>query len=152
MVSTDCNQVPYVEWVSTESFGRGLAYQYQAAGLTIVSICKAQELTKLSPWKTSNHRETRLAMPDPVYLPRILYVPGLQKVSVDPQADGTINVVGNFKLGTLNLSGGPLSFNPLALLTLFEDLAADLPKIVADVTAVFAATPSVPTPSPTVKP
>ena len=48
----------------------------------------------------------------------------------------------------LNVTGGPLSFNPLALLTLFEDLATDLPKIIADVQSVFASTPSVPTPAP----
>lgn len=86
-------------------------------------------------------------MPDPVYLPRTLLIPGLQKISVDPLPDGSIDVTGNFKAGTLNLTGGPLAFNPLALLTLFEDLATDLPKIIADIQAVFAATPAVPTPA-----
>jgi hypothetical protein len=75
-------------------------------------------------------------------------IPGLQKLTVEPQADGSINVTGSFKTGTLNLTGGPLSFNPLALLTLFEDLATALPKIIADVTALFASTPPVPTPAP----
>lgn len=88
-------------------------------------------------------------MPDPVNLPRKLFIPGLQKVTVTPQADGSIDVIGNFASGTVNVTGGPLSFNPLALLTLFEDLATDLPKIIADVQAVFAATPPVPTPAPT---
>lgn len=87
-------------------------------------------------------------MSDPIYLPRTLMIPGLQKITVEPQTDGSINVTGNFKAGTLSLTGGPLSFNPLALLTLFEDLATDLPKIIADVQAVFAASPSVPTPAP----
>jgi hypothetical protein len=87
-------------------------------------------------------------MPDPIFLPRKLMIPGLQKVTVTPQADGSIDITGNFAAGTVNVSGGPLSFNPLALLTLFEDLAADLPKIIADVQAVFAATPAVPTPAP----
>lgn len=86
-------------------------------------------------------------MSEPVYLPRALVIPGLQKVTVTPNADGSIDVVGNFKAGTVNLTGGPLSFNPLALLTLFEDLATDLPKIVADITAVFASPPPVPTPA-----
>jgi hypothetical protein len=87
-------------------------------------------------------------MTDPVNLPRKLLLPGLQKVTVTPQADGSIDVVGNFAAGTVNVTGGPLSFNPLALLTLFEDLATDLPKIIADVQAVFASTPAVPTPAP----
>jgi hypothetical protein len=87
-------------------------------------------------------------MTDPVNLPRKLLLPGLQKVTVTPQADGSIDVVGNFAAGTVNVTGGPLSFNPLALLTLFEDLATDLPKIFADVQAVFASTPAVPTPAP----
>jgi hypothetical protein len=93
-----------------------------------------------------------MIMPDPVNLPRKLFIPGLQKVTVTPQADGSIDVVGNFAAGTVNITGGPLSFNPLALLTLFEDLATDLPKLIADVTAVFGATPPVPAPAPTPTP
>jgi hypothetical protein len=90
-----------------------------------------------------------MIMPDPVYLPRKLFIPGLQKVTVTPQADGSIDVIGNFASGTVNVTGGPLSFNPMALLTLFEDLATDLPKLIADVTAVFGATPPAPAPTPT---
>jgi hypothetical protein len=89
-----------------------------------------------------------MIMPEPVYLPRKLFVPGLQKVTVTPLADGSIDVVGNFAPGTMNVTSGPLSFNPLALLTLFEDLATNLPKLFADLQAVFAAPPAVPTPTP----
>jgi hypothetical protein len=88
-------------------------------------------------------------MPDPVFLPRKLFIPGLQKVTVTPQTDGSIDVTGNFAAGVLNLSGGPLSFSLTALLKLLEDLATDLPVLIADVEAVFASTPSVPTPAPT---
>jgi len=77
-------------------------------------------------------------VPDPVFLPRKLFIPGLQKVTVSPQADGSIDVTGNFAYGVVNLSGSPLSFNLPALLKLLEDLATDLPTLVADVTAVFA--------------
>ncbi len=35
-------------------------------------------------------------MPDPVFLPRTLIVPGLKKVSVTPQADGSIDVTAKF--------------------------------------------------------
>ena len=87
-------------------------------------------------------------MPDPVYLPRTMFIPGLQKITVTPMADGSIDVVGNFAAGTVNVTSGPLSFNPLALLTLFEDLATDLPKLFSDLQAVFATTPSVPSPTP----
>jgi hypothetical protein len=86
-------------------------------------------------------------MPDPVFLPRKLFIPGLQKVTVSPQADGSIDVTGNFAYGVLNLSGSPLSFNLPALLKLLEDLGTDLPAIIADVTAVFAAPVPVPTPA-----
>jgi hypothetical protein len=88
-------------------------------------------------------------MPDLVYLPRKLIIPGLQKVTVTPQADGSIDVTGNFGSGVLNVSGGPLSFSLTALLKLLEDLATDLPVLLADVESVFASTPSVPTPAPT---
>jgi len=91
-------------------------------------------------------------MPDPVFLPRKLFIPGLQKVTVTPRADGSIDVTGNFASGVLNVSGGPLSFNLTALLKLLEDLATDLPVLIADVEAVFASTPSVPTPAPTPTP
>ncbi len=87
-------------------------------------------------------------MPDPVFLPRKLFIPGLQKVTVTPQADGSIDVTGTFASGVLNVSGGPLSFSLTALLKLLEDLATDLPVLIADVEAVFASTPSVPTPTP----
>ncbi len=66
-----------------------------------------------------------------------------------PQADGTIDVTGNFASGVLNVSGGPLSFSLTALLKLLEDLATDLPVLIADVQSVFASTASVPTPAPT---
>ncbi len=93
-------------------------------------------------------------MPDPVNLPRKLFIPGLQKVTVTPQADGSIDVIGNFASGTVNVTGGPLSFNPMALLTLFEDLATDLPKLIADVTGrlrgdASGPAPAPPTPAPT---
>ncbi len=88
-------------------------------------------------------------MPDLVYLPRKLIIPGLQKVTVTPQADGSIDVTGNFGSGVLNVTGGPLSFSLTALLKLLEDLATDLPVLLADVESVFASTPSVPTPAPT---
>ncbi len=88
-------------------------------------------------------------MPDLVYLPRKLIIPGLQKVTVTPQADGSIDVTGNFGSGVLNVSGGPLSFSLTALLKLLEDLATDLPVLIADVQSVFASTASVPTPAPT---
>ncbi len=88
-------------------------------------------------------------MSDPVFLPRKLIIPGLQKVTVTLQADGSIDVTGNFASGVLNVSGGPLSFSLTALLKLLEDLATDLPVLIADVESVFASTPSVPTPAPT---
>jgi len=88
-------------------------------------------------------------MPDPVFLPRKLIIPGLQKVTVTPQVDGSIDVTGNFASGVLHVSGGPLSFSLTALLKLLEDLATDLPVLIADVESVFASTPSVPTPAPT---
>ncbi len=86
-------------------------------------------------------------MPDPVFLPRKLIVPGLKKVTVTPQTDGSIDVTGNFAAGTLNVSG-PLSFNLTALMKLLGDLATDFPTLVADISAVFGSTPSVPTPAP----
>ena len=46
-------------------------------------------------------------MPDPVFLPRKLFIPGLQKITVTPQADGSINVIANFVPGVLNVSGAP---------------------------------------------
>lgn len=88
-------------------------------------------------------------MPEPVFLPRKLIIPGLQKVIVAPQGDGSIDVTGNFASGVLNVSGGPLSFSLTAILKLLEDLATDLPVLIADVESVFASTPSVPTPAPT---
>ena len=88
-------------------------------------------------------------MPDPVNLPRKLFIPGLQKVTVIPRPTARSMSSATSRPAPLNVTGGPLSFNPLALLTLFEDLATDLPKIIADVQAVFAATPPVPTPAPT---
>lgn len=88
-------------------------------------------------------------MPDPVFLPRKLIIPGLQKITVAPQSDGSIDVTGSFASGVMNVSGGPLSFSLTALLKLLEDLATDLPVLIADVESVFASTPSVPTPAPT---
>ncbi len=90
-------------------------------------------------------------MPDPVFLPRSLLVPGLKKVTVTPQADGSIDVTANFATGTLNVSG-PLSFNPVALLKLLSDMAQELPTLVADISAVFASSPPVPLPAPTPTP
>jgi hypothetical protein len=84
-------------------------------------------------------------MSDPVFLPRKLLLPGLQKITVTPQADGSIDVTGNFAPGAVNITSGPLSFSPEALLTLLADLATDLPKLIADITAVFSA--PAPTPS-----
>ncbi len=87
-------------------------------------------------------------MLDTVYLPRKLFIPGLQKITVAPQVDGSIEVTGNFASGVLNVTGGPLSFSLTALLKLLEDLATDMPVLIADVEAVFASTPAVPTPAP----
>ena len=77
-------------------------------------------------------------MSDTVFLPRKLAIPGLQRIAVLPLADGTINLTANFKAGSLNLVGGPLSFNITALLKLLQDAVTDLPVLIADVTAVFA--------------
>ena len=44
---------------------------------------------------------------------------------------------------------GDLSFSLTAILKLLEDLATDLPVLIADVESVFASTPSGPTPAPT---
>jgi hypothetical protein len=87
-------------------------------------------------------------MHEQVFLPRKLSIPGLQKFTIEPQADGSINVTGNFAAGTVNLNGAPLSFSLPALLKLLEDLATDLPTLIADVTAVFASPAPVPTPAP----
>ncbi len=65
-----------------------------------------------------------------------------------PQGDGSIDVTGNFASGVLNVSGGPLTFSLTALLKLLQDLATDLPVIIADVEAIFASTPAVSTPAP----
>jgi hypothetical protein len=88
-------------------------------------------------------------MPNPVFLRRNFIIPGLQKVTVTPQTDGSIDVTGNFASGVIHVSGGPLSFNLAALLKLLEDLATDLPALIADVESLFATTPSVPSPAPT---
>ena len=66
-----------------------------------------------------------------------------------PQADGSIDVTGNFASGVLNVSGVPLSFSLTALLKLLEDLATNVHRLIDDVEAIFASTPSVPTPAPT---
>ncbi len=86
-------------------------------------------------------------MPEPVFLPRKLIIPGLKKVTVTPQADGSIDVTGNFATGTMSVSG-PMSFSVSALLKLLGDIATDVPTLIADLTAVFASPPPVPPSAP----
>ena len=73
--------------------------------------------------------------------------PGLNNITVTPRADGSIDVLANVTPGALTIPTAK-SFNLTALLKLIEDLATDVPVIIADVQAVFAASTPVPTPAP----
>ncbi len=91
--------------------------------------------------------EIPTSMPLPPYVPTL----GITRLSVSPQPDGSLDLTVTVRLGTLVLSRAPLTFSVPALLKLLTDLAADAPVLIADVLAVFAATPG-PTPPPRLVP
>jgi len=74
--------------------------------------------------------------------------PALNKITVTPQADGSLNVTANVTPGAITIPTVS-TFNLTALLKLIEDLTTDVPVIIADVQAVFGTTP---TPTPTLPP
>src|SRR5208283_3451521 len=73
-----------------------------------------------------------------------LFIPGLRVLTFAPAADNTINISVNFVTGSVEF-GSLTAFNVTALIKLLTDLSADIPVIIADVTAVFGATPAAPT-------
>ncbi len=84
------------------------------------------------------------SIPDQVCIPRKLSTFGLQSYTIAPQPDGSTNVVLSLASGLVNVTSGPLSFSITALLKLIQDLATDVPVLLADVEAVFASTPAAP--------
>jgi len=71
--------------------------------------------------------------------------PKFNGLTVTPKADGTLDITANVTPGSVSMPTSA-TFSLPAVLKLIEDLATDLPTIIADVTAVFAA----PAPAPPV--
>lgn len=92
-----------------------------------------------------------LEVPATMPLPESVPTLKVTSLSIGPNVAGEFALTVTVCPGTLVLDGAPLTFSIPAFIKLLNDLAADLPVLIADLMAVFATAPS-PTPPPRTEP